>query len=103
MSDKIRIRNHRFYSSAAWQKVRVMKLQHNPLCEECERQGILNPGNEIDHIISITIRWDLRLSWDNLQTLCKPCHSRKTMEENKEAMNPKPIDQMARKLKDLLK
>jgi 5-methylcytosine-specific restriction protein A len=41
--------------------------------------------NEVDHIIPIEERPDLRLDLSNLQSACKPCHSAKTM---RESVNP---------------
>ena len=57
-----------------WKKVRERHLKVNPYCIVC---GIL--GNEVDHIISIQERPDLRLEPSNLRTLCKPHHSRRTV------------------------
>lgn len=61
-----------------WRRRREAKLVKNPLCEECERQGLLTLANEVDHVIPH--RGDRELFDDdaNLQSLCKPCHSRKT-------------------------
>jgi 5-methylcytosine-specific restriction protein A len=101
--------NHRkkwmkFYWSKEWRALRSLKIQDNPLCEECERNGKLTPGHAVDHIIPVIDRPDLALDYDNLQTLCTSCHSRKTILENAESMKQKPpIDPMAEKLKGLLK
>ena len=99
----IRIRNHRFYSSKIWQDLRNLKLMYNPLCEECERNGLTTVATEVDHIISITVSWERRTDWINIQSICKPCHSSKTYQENIDQLHPKPIDKLAEKLKDLLK
>jgi 5-methylcytosine-specific restriction endonuclease McrA len=40
-------------------------------------------AEEVDHIIPIRIRPDLAFVRRNLQPLCKPCHSRKTMMERR--------------------
>ena len=65
----------------AWVKLRRMFLRGNamagiephPLCCACGR-----PASEVDHKIPISQRPDLRLDPENLQAMCKPCHSRKT-------------------------
>lgn len=60
---------------AAWRRARSMYLAAFPDCStpECTR-----PANEVDHVISIRERPDLRLSWSNFRAFCKPCHSRRT-------------------------
>ena len=60
-----------------WQKVRKMKLRRSPMCEDCKTE----PATEVHHIIAK--RDGGRDGFDNLQALCKPCHSRKTVAEAK--------------------
>lgn len=43
-------------------------------CEECRRRGYLTLAHAIDHIIPLKDDPSLRLSWDNLQALCRPHH-----------------------------
>lgn len=66
---------------ADWQRLRDRKVAANPLCEECLTRGETSPAEEVDHIIPIERRPDLRLVWDNLQSLCSTCHARKTAHE----------------------
>ena len=67
----------RGYDSKRWRKLRQMVLNNEPLCRTCQEQGLLVPATEVDHIDG-----DVRnMSWDNLQPLCKSCHSRKTARE----------------------
>ena len=40
------------------------------------------PATEVDHIIPIEQRPDLRLVMENLQSACHRCHSAKTVREN---------------------
>lgn len=66
---------------STWQKLRRMKLARNPLCEmgiKCENKIPDNAATEVDHIIPIRKRPDLRLVMENLQALCRSCHSFKT-------------------------
>ena len=62
----------------AWQRCRNTFIARNPLCLFCMRKGILEPAAEVDHILTIEARPDLRLDWSNLRSLCKPCHSSRT-------------------------
>lgn len=62
-----------------WERLRSRKIRTNPLCEECERQGLVVPAQDVDHIVPFEGRADpKRLDWSNLQSLCRSCHNRKT-------------------------
>lgn len=63
-----------------WRKLRNMKLSVNPLCEECLQYGLTTAATEVDHIVAK--RQGGKDEWENLRSLCKPCHSRKTAMEN---------------------
>ena len=65
-----------------WRKLRAMYLSHHPLCEDpFDLHGDMPPvATEVDHIIPK--RSGGSDAWDNLQALCKPCHSRKTAVED---------------------
>jgi 5-methylcytosine-specific restriction protein A len=68
-----------------WQRLRRMKLAADPFCEiRTHCKGLIpdNVATEVDHIIPIAERPDLRLVWSNLQSSCTPCHSAKTMRES---------------------
>jgi 5-methylcytosine-specific restriction protein A len=71
------------YNSARWQRLRKKVLLAHPLCVECERQGRITPATVADHIVPH--KGNLELFWDeeNLQTLCKQCHDRKTTKEGR--------------------
>lgn len=51
-----------------------MVISEQPLCAEHHRQGLIVPGNEVDHIDNDASNNDR----DNLENLCHSCHSRKT-------------------------
>lgn len=58
----------------AWQKLRLYKLQQDPICEmktHCNGAAAV----EVHHRIPIRFRPDLRLVMSNLQSACKPCHA----------------------------
>ena len=76
--------NQRGYD-AVWECLRRQKLAANPTCQiktHCEGMFPENAATEVDHIIPIRERPDLRLVWENLQSSCKPCHSAKTARES---------------------
>lgn len=53
-------------------------MREHPLCEECLKKGKVTPAEDIHHIQSPfkygQINWNLLVSWDNLESLCKECH-----------------------------
>lgn len=70
-------------SSARWKKLRTMKLNHTPLCENPDWQHTDVPvvAHEVDHKQSLQERPDLAYVWENLQSLCRTCHARKSARE----------------------
>ena len=65
-----------------WRKARKRYLNVHPLCVKCFDKDILVKATVVDHIIPH--RGDAVLFWDeaNWQSLCKPCHDRKTWKED---------------------
>lgn len=59
---------------AAWKKLRASVLQDEPLCRMCAAQGLTVAASQVDHIHNDPS--DNRR--ESLQSLCAPCHSRKT-------------------------
>lgn len=66
--------NKSFYNSARWRHTRSKQLHLHPLCE-C---GAI--ATDVDHVTPIEEGGD-RWSFTNLQSLCAPCHGRKTRRE----------------------
>jgi 5-methylcytosine-specific restriction protein A len=67
---------------ATWYRLRAMVLAEEPLCQDCTEQGRTTPANEVHHMVTIRQRPDLRLERSNLRSLCKPCHSKRTLVES---------------------
>lgn len=70
-----------FYSTPRWRTESKAFLRRHPFCVECASLGLDVLAQEVDH--KVPHRGDARLMWDrsNWQSLCKPCHSRKTARE----------------------
>lgn len=69
--------NTKFYQSTAWRELRAEKLRQNPICEQCLKIGLIIPAHVVDHIVPIN-KGGAALDIDNLQSLCHPCHNRKS-------------------------
>lgn len=69
---------HEFYYTPAWRALKKRVREEEPLCRSCLSRGVHNFSQECDHIIPIDVAPELRLVRDNIQALCKSCHSRKT-------------------------
>ncbi len=57
----------------AWSKVRARFLAKHRACVMCGAAA-----SQVDHIVPVRQRPDLRLAETNLRALCGPCHSRRT-------------------------
>ena len=81
-SEEIRSAASRGYDSR-WRKASKRFLQTHPLCVRCMAEGKYMRATVVDHIKSH--RGDPTLFWDegNWQSLCKKCHDRKTMMEDR--------------------
>lgn len=73
--------NTKFYQSTAWRKLRKVKLEQDPLCEECLKKGIHTPAKVADHIVPIN-QGGAALDIANLQSLCDRCHNVKSAKES---------------------
>ena len=83
VSDKVAKDKQGIYNSREWKELRIVKLRStNGLCEECLKQGVNTEARCVHHIVPIeTARTKdemrrLSFNWDNLMSLCKPCHDR---------------------------
>jgi 5-methylcytosine-specific restriction protein A len=63
---------------ADWRRCRKLFIAKHPTC--CT-PGCGKPTVDVDHIVSIRDRPDLRLSWSNLRPYCHPHHSERTARE----------------------
>lgn len=77
-----KLQRNRFWptNSKRWREMRRQVLAQEPYCRECLRLGRRTIASEVDHIDGRASRpEDYRR--ENLQPLCEPCHSSKTMRE----------------------
>lgn len=62
------------YNTDKWKKLRVLKLMKNPLCEMCEKEGIVKPALDVHHIVPILKDMTKAFDEDNLMSLCRKHH-----------------------------
>ena len=83
----------KLYASSGWQKLRIQKLIENPLCQECEKNGLIKLGNEVHHIIpfnherSDEMKIFMFYNYENLLTVCHECHSKLDNPNSKNSFN----------------
>lgn len=76
--DKNRPNSYQRGYDSSWKVVRKYHLENNPLCNDCLKEGRYVGGNEIHHIKKLAEFPHLRDDPNNLMTLCKSCHSKRT-------------------------
>ena len=83
------------YNTHRWRKLRIEKLNLNPLCEECEREGITMGADIVHHRVHISDGGDPFPEVEGLESLCLPCHSKHH--------NAKELTEEQNKFLDLMK
>lgn len=71
---------HKFYNTAQWKRLRDLFFKEHPLCEECQRQGIVKVSQIVDHIVPIE-NGGSKTDVTNLRALCQSCHNKKHFEK----------------------
>lgn len=71
----------RLYNSPLWRTLRAQQLAKDPWCADCLSNGMHVVATEVDHIKPHHGDPNLFFDAKNLQSLCKPDHSRKTANE----------------------
>ena len=68
----------KFYSSGKWKKCRTTYKALHPICERCEKAGIVKRTERVHHKIYLTPdnykNPEISLNFDNLEALCFDCH-----------------------------
>ncbi|WP_290689420.1 MULTISPECIES: HNH endonuclease [unclassified Haematobacter] len=66
------------YNTSKWTKLRLAKLSLHPLCEICERRGLVVPAEAVDHFTPIRQGGAPFPELPGLLSLCVRCHNEKT-------------------------
>lgn len=59
-----------------WQRLRLMYLRANPFCADCTTSQKTTQATEVHH--KVAKRDGGQDEWNNLESLCKSCHSKRT-------------------------
>ncbi len=70
----------KLYQSKEWKAFRLRRLAMNPICEECELADALDV-HHIKPLVSGNLELHEVFTIEGTACLCKPCHSRATMQE----------------------
>ena len=77
-SKRIRKDYHNLYNTTAWKRLRLQLLSRRPICQRCKKYNKITTAIDVDHIQEHKGNRDLFFNINNLQALCKSCHSWKT-------------------------
>jgi 5-methylcytosine-specific restriction protein A len=78
---EVRPASEKLYHTTRWAKLRRFHLSQYPLCVMCSTRGFVAVANVVDHIIPI-VDGGAMFDPKNLQSLCRPCHTEKTTNDN---------------------
>jgi 5-methylcytosine-specific restriction protein A len=68
------------YDSPRWRALRLAQLKQEPCCRACAANKRVTPAVVADHITPYRDGTDF-FDATNLQSLCTPCHARKSAKE----------------------
>jgi len=71
------------YATAQWKRHRQLVLSRSPICAACILDGIVTPATEVDHVFPWSQIGQQAFYLNIFQSLCKPCHTYKTAQEQR--------------------
>lgn len=77
VDDRRGTRQQRGYD-ADWYRLRHQHLLRWPLCADCLDRRMYTAATEVHHMAKVADHPERRLDPDNLMSLCRTCHSRRT-------------------------
>lgn len=87
--EKYRESAHQRGYTFRWTKLSQLYRRMNPLCVMCMNQGQrIVAATCVDHIIPARCCTELTMCWDNLQSSCGRCNTRKKLSDPKELWTP---------------
>lgn len=81
--------DRKFLQSRKWrERIRPQQLARFPLCEHCEKLGIIRAATEVDHIRRPRGDKLLQIDSANFQSLCSDHHQAKSLWERRNNGRP---------------
>lgn len=80
--DTVKLQYQHIYQDTRWKRLRAIKFAEAPLCEHCLREGRVTQTEEVHHIVPFDVKASvdeqerLAFDYDNLVSLCVPCHKK---------------------------
>ena len=71
------------YQTPAWRTLRQRQLSIQPLCQSCLTRGRVDAAKHVDHVFPWKQIGKHAFLNNVFQSLCPPCHSHKTAQEQK--------------------
>lgn len=92
-----------FYWSNKWRNMsRAYKKKVGGLCEQCQRKGLVVPGDIVHHKIHLNAHnvhdHSISLNMDNLELLCRKCHGEQHSNYKEKRKNRFKIDNQSGKV-----
>lgn len=75
--ERARVQDKAFYKLPRWRSLRALKLHTDPLCEVCQRANQITPAQHVHHLKPRKSHPELAFDFDNLESICIPCHNAK--------------------------
>lgn len=66
------------YNTALWQRLRLIQLTKDPLCQSCKARGRISQATVVDHVFPWAQIGEEAFVANLFQSLCPECHSVKT-------------------------
>lgn len=74
----------KFYKSGDWRhKLQPMQLSREPYCRRCLQEGRHTPACVVHHVRPIDEYPEGARDFDNMESLCRSCHTRHHNQERK--------------------
>lgn len=83
---------HGLYKTAAWLRMRKLKLSEQPLCARCNQLGVTTQATVVNHIKPHKGDVNLFHDYSNIEGVCAPCHDGVIKREERNKMPKVSLD-----------
>lgn len=82
----------KWYNSTRWKELRKLILSRDPYCVRCAGEGRVTPSDTVNHRTPHKSDYDRFWDVENLEGVCKSCHSGPIQSEERAAQKRRPED-----------